>query len=224
MRLINFILYLSIAALIAGGLLFVKNNRDEHAVKIIEDLRDKTMIFYSSNIKRGYLDSPNGDISDMERLCTEGASIIKSNGLNSVFLKINEGNHDPYTLSGLYLKKTLKKDIKYILVDISRGQSKHGEKYQAGDKTCCPIKIILSKGAPSYDQSLLFAGRVKSVIDKEYARLPVLLVTDETSDYNQGMGYIGMLVELGDSENTLDEARESLQILCNALREVIYNR
>lgn len=219
---LKLVLYLSIAALIAGGMLFVKNNRYEQAVKIMEDLKDKTMVFYSSNFERAYIGSGESQSNDMEKLCMEGTRIVQNSGLNSEYVKLYPGNYDPYTLSSLELQKTLKKEVKYILVDISRGQSRHGEKFKTGEKYSCPITIIISKKSSSHDQSILFAGRVKALIDKKYGNLPVQIEASDTAEYNQGKGYIGMLVELGDAVNTYDEAEEALKILCEAFREVIF--
>lgn len=221
MKHINILLYLSIIALIAGGLWFVKNNRYEKTVKMIEDLRDKTMVFYSSNFKRMYTESIQDQTGDMERLCIQGTESMKSGGLNSLYLKIDGGNLDPYTLSGLCLEKNLKKYEEYILVDISRGQSRHGGKYAAGGGNSCPITIILSKKSQSYDESLLFAGRVKSIIDKKYTDLPIRIVTQDNDSYNQSKGYIAMLVELGDAANTYEDGKKALELLCEAFKEVI---
>lgn len=221
MRRIVFIHLLSIVVLIIGGILFVKANRHESTVKIIENLKDKDVVFYSSNLKRAYINFKTGETPDMEKLCTLGLNYMKENGINASSLKIEPGDLDPYSLSGVYLDKNLMKDKKYILVDLNRNMTKHGSKYKGQNGNCCPISIILSKKSKSYDQSLLFAGRVKSLIDKKYTTLPVHIISTDSEDYNQSKGYIGMLVELGDAANTYDEARESLKILCDAMTEVI---
>jgi len=203
-------------------MLFVKNNRYEKTIKIIENLKNKTIVIYSSNFKRLYLNSKAGQVNDMEKLCLEGTSSMKSGGLDSAYLKISEGNQDPYTLSFIYLKENLDKKKKYILIDINRGQTRHGEKYDIGGISLCPITITISKKSKSYDDSLLFMGRVKAVIDKKYNLLPVHIVTDDTLEYNQSMGYIAALIELGDASNTYEQAKESLNILCQAIKEVVY--
>ncbi|KPU43102.1 stage II sporulation protein P (SpoIIP) [Oxobacter pfennigii] len=217
----SILFYISIAVLIAAGMLFIKSNRYEKTVRIIEDLKDKTVVFYSSNFKRLYLNSPQSQVGDMEKLCFEGYNIINDGGMSSFLLRIEDGNADPYTLSSSKLDKVLKKDDQYILLDLSRGQTRHGEKYIAGDKNCSPIDIIISKKSLSFDQSLLFIGRVKAVIEKKYPTLPVRITTVDTEDYNQSLGYIGILIELGDSANSYDEAKESMKILCEAIKEVI---
>jgi stage II sporulation protein P len=221
MNRIRYLYFLSIAALIFGGFLFVKAHRYENTVKIIEDLKSKSIIIYSSNFRRLYIDSRDGGIKDMEKLCMEGSNIIKNSGLDCTFLKILDGNEDPYTLSGIYIDKYLNKNNKYILIDISRNQSRRGEKYNVGQSKCSSISIILSRKSKSYDDSLLFAGRVKSIIDKKYDILPVQIIHTDSDDYNQSKGYISMLVEIGDAANTYDEAMQSLKIFSEALIEVI---
>jgi len=223
LRRIGFIHFLSIIVLIIGGLLFVKDNRYESTVKIIENLKDKEIIFYSSNFKRLYNNFKSGDVPDMEKLCNLGLIYMMERGLNASSLKIEPYNLDPYALSGVYLDKSLRKDKKYILIDINRSMSKHGRKYKGQNGDCCPIFIILSKKSKSYDQSLLFAGRIKSEIDKKYKKLPVQIISTNSEDYNQSRGYIGMLVEFGDAANTYEEAKESLKIFCDAMIEVINN-
>ena len=221
MKYIKYLYFLSIAALILGGTLFIKAHRHESTVKIIEDLRSKSIIMYSSNFRRLYIDSLSGEVKDMEKLCIEGSSILKKSGLDCSFLKTQDGNVDPYALSGASLDKNLNKNNKYILIDISRNQSRHGAKYSIGKSNCTPISIVLSKKSKSYEDSLLIAGRLKSIIDKKYETLPLQIVHSDFGEYNQGKGYIGMLLEIGDAANTYDEAMESLKIFCEALKEVV---
>ena len=221
MKYIKYLYFLSIAALILGGTLFIKAHRHESTVKIIEDLRSKSIIMYSSNSRRLYIDSLSGEVKDMEKLCIEGSSILKKSGLDCSFLKTQDGNVDPYALSGASLDKNLNKNNKYILIDISRNQSRHGAKYSIGKSNCAPISIVLSKKSKSYEESLLIAGGLKSIIDKKYDTLPLQIVHSDFGEYNQSKGYIGMLLEIGDAANTYDEAMESLKIFCEALKEVV---
>ncbi|MDI6619871.1 MAG: stage II sporulation protein P [Clostridiales bacterium] len=220
MKRIKLIYYISLAVFVLCGILFVNVSRYSKTAGIVENLKDKTIIFYSSNHKRIYLNSHNIKINDMEMLCLEGVSYLKEGGLNPFFLRITEGSDDIFTQSYSCLKKSLKKDIKYVLLDISRGQTKHGERYMAGKNVCCPISIIISKKSKSSSDSLLFAGRIKAEIDRNYKTLPVQIVTVDDQDYNQSMGAIGMLIEIGDAANTFEEAKGSLKILSKAIIDV----
>ncbi|HBM76049.1 MAG TPA: hypothetical protein DD429_10940 [Clostridiaceae bacterium] len=220
MRRVKFLYYISIAALIAVGVLFVKANRYKSTISMVSTIKDKIIVMYSSNFKRMYEDSKQRETGDMAMLCIEGVSLLKDGGLNSVYLRLGEGTEDPYTLSGLYLEKNLDKKYKYVLIDISRAQTKYGRKYDIANKVCCPISMIISKKSTSYDDTLLFAGRIKSIIDKKYGTLPVHIITVDDGDYNQSMGSMGMTVEIGDAANTYDEARECLRIFCSAVLEL----
>lgn len=218
---IRVLYYFSIGILVIAGILFVRSNRYGKAVKVMENLKDKPVVFYSSNFKRLYLNSSGGLMKDLEKLTAEGTEDLKKKGYDSMQIKTEEGDADPYTQSGIYLDRSLKKGTKYILIDLSRAQSKFGSKYKCGDFTACPITITVSKSSKSYGGSLLFAGRVKYAIADKYKDLPVSIVESSEGDYNQSMGYIGLLVELGDAENTFGEAERSLNIFCDAVIQVI---
>lgn len=217
---IKIMYYLSIIALIAAGTLFVQANRQAKVVGILENLDNKTIVFYSSNFKRVYKNTLDGSSRSLDMLCIEGVNYFKNAGLNSEHLEIESGNADPYTQSGFYLKNNLKKNNEYVLIDLSRDQTRYGSQYKIDGNIYCPISIKLSKKSRGYDNSLLFASRVKAYLNEKYKSLPVYLISLEDQDYNQSIGYIGMLVELGDASNTFDEARESLKIFCQALVEV----
>jgi stage II sporulation protein P len=151
----------------------------------------------------------------------EGVSYLKSGGLNSVYFKIEKADADPYTQSGMYLKKNLKGTEDYVLIDISRDMTRYGIKYEVGEKYCSPITIKIAMKSKCYDSSLLFAGRVKAAIEEKYKTVPVKIITsDDGQDYNQSLGSMGMFVELGDSANTYGEAREALKIFCQAILQV----
>lgn len=213
--------YFSIVLLVAAGILFVVSNRYGRVVKVMENLKDKHVVFYSSNFKRMYLDSSGGPMKDMEKLTAEGTEKLKKKGYDSIQIRVEEGNADPYSQSGIYLERDLKSGIKCILIDLSRAQSKFGSKYKLGDVTACPIVITVSKSSRSYGDSLLFAGRIKYAIADKYKDLPVRIVESNEGDYNQSRGYIGLLVEIGDAENTFKEAERSLNIFCDAVIGVI---
>lgn len=220
MRRLKFLFYLSIILLVAGGVLFVKDNRHQSVANIAENLKNKTTVFYSSNFKRVYALHKVDELKDMERLCMEGASILAGAGLNAEYLQIQDGNDDPFTLSGEYLDKNLQKGKEYIVIDVSRGQTRHGKTIKTKLGMCCPISIILSQKSLSFDRSLLLAGRIKAVIHKSYPDLPVQIIQTDDRDYNQSKGYMGMLIEFGDAANLYEEARNSLKIFCNALIKV----
>jgi stage II sporulation protein P len=216
------ILYVcSLLALVAAGMLFVNATDQSRIVGVIDSLKDKTIVFYSSNYDRSYTGYRNEAYRCMDMMCIEGMSFIRGGGLNSIHFKIEENVGDPYTQSSAYLKRNLKSTGAYVLIDISRDKSMHGSKYDIGGKLSSPITIKIAKKSQNYDNSLLFIGRVKAVIDEKYKSLPVQIITlDDGQDYNQSLGCIGMIVEFGDSANTYDEAREALNIFCRAIIQV----
>jgi stage II sporulation protein P len=220
MKKIRLLYYLSVLLLIAGGVLFVRLNRYGSAIRVIENFGGKTMVFYSSTFKREYLNSSGGSIRDMDKLCAEGSDELRKAGLDSLSMKIADGTSDPYTLSEKYLNENLKKGSKYILIDLSRAQTEYGSRYKCGGEMYCPITITISKKSLSYDESLIFAGRIKYILDNKCKDLPVRIVESTSGDYNQSKGYIGMLVEIGDSANTFGDAEKSLRIFCDAIKEV----
>lgn len=211
----------SLIALVAAGILFANMHRQAKVVGVIENLKTKTIVFYSSNSARSYLDYKNNGVGAMDMLCIEAMSHMKADGFNSINYKISNGDADPFTQSYQFLRETLKKDSEYVLIDISRGQSRHGQKYNIEGKTYAPITITLSKKSLCYESSLLFAGRLKAYIDEKYKAIPIHIITvDDGKDYNQSLGYIAMLVEFGDSNNSYDEASESLKVFCQSIIQV----
>lgn len=211
----------SLLALAAAGILFVNASREARIVGVIESLKDKKIVFYSSNYDRSYLGYSNENVKCMDMLGIEGVSFIRGGGLYSLHLKIEETVGDPYTRSGSYLKNNLPDTGEYVLIDVSRNQSRHGSKYDVGGRFSSPIAVKIARSSKNYDSTLLFAGRVKAVIDEKYKNLPFQIITlDGGEDYNQSIGCIGMLVEFGDSANTYDEAREALSIFCKAIIQI----
>lgn len=214
----RFLYICSLVVLVCAGFLFIEASKQARVVGIIENLKSKTILFYSSNPQRSYLGS--NMTGSMDMLCIEGVSHLKTDGLKSECLKIEKGDADPYTQSGTILKNRIKNSNDYVLIDISRNQERHGSEYDIEGKKCCPIVIKLSRKSQSYDDSLLFAGRIKTVIDEKYKTLPFQIETvDDGKDYNQSLGCIGLLLEIGDSANTYEEASASLKLFCKAVTE-----
>lgn len=213
--------YISVAALIAAGLLYVRAARNDSAISTVETVKDKVIVFYSSNYKRLYARTSGSNTDDMSMLCMEGVSMLKEGRMNSVYIRMQEGSEDPYTSSGMQLKKTLSKGYKYVLIDLSRAQTKHGSKYQIKDHICAPLSMIISKKSSCCDDSLLLAARIKEILNQKCPALPVNVVTVNDRDYNQSIGSMGMTVEAGDAANSYDEARETLKLFCTALLDVV---
>lgn len=221
MKKIRLIYYLSICILVLGGIMFVRANRNKSTGSFIENLRDKTIIVYSSNFKRQYINSSGGSMSDIEKLGMESAGLLRGGGLDALFYRISDNGVDPYTASSAFLGSNLKTGGEYILLDMSRAQTKHGSKFTAGGNTCCPINIIISKKSKSFEKSMLFAGKIKYIIDNRYKELPVYITESDEGDYNQGMGYIGLLVEVGDAANTFNDAERTGKIFCSAVKDAV---
>lgn len=217
LKLINLLFYLSIFILIICGMLFVKQNRYDSVTNILEDVYEKPIIIYSSNFKRAYINHEESDIKDMDRLSIECTSTLKEYGFLSNHLKMEDEDIDPYTLSSKYLDNYIKKGKKYILIDITRNKSSHGEKVIIDNASYCPISIIISKNSDCFDNSLLFAGRIKSIIENKYTNMKIQIEQVE-EEYNQGKGYIGFMLEIGDSANTYDEAKNSIKIFCEGFK------
>ena len=217
LKLVNLLLYLSIFVLIICGMLFVKQNRYDSVSNILEDVYEKPVIIYSSNFKRAYINHEESNVKDMDRLSMECTSKLKDYGFLSNHLKIEDADVDPYTLSSKYIDNYMKRGKKYILIDIIRNKSSHGEKFVIDDISYCPISIIISKNSDCYDNSLLFAGRIKSIIESKYTNMKIQIKQVE-EEYNQSRGYIGFMLEIGDSANTYDEAKNSISIFCEGFK------
>jgi hypothetical protein len=83
------ILYIcSLIALVAAGILFVQMHRQAKVVGVIENLKDKTIVFYSSNSGRSYVDYKDKSVGAMDMLCIEAMSQMKSDGFDAVNYKI----------------------------------------------------------------------------------------------------------------------------------------
>lgn len=218
---IRLIYYLLICILVFAGTVFVKAARHTDGGSLSESLRYKPVVIYGSNFKRQYINSPAAGTPDIEKLGAEGAGILREGGTDAEFLAVPENGLDPYGASAALLKGRLKSGRDCILLDLGRAQTKHGSRFIIGGDTYCPINMIVAKNSDSVDKSILFAGRIKYIINSGYKELPVYITESDGGDYNQGMGYIGLTVEIGDAANTFAEAETTSSMFFAAVGDAI---
>jgi stage II sporulation protein P len=82
------------------------------------------------------------------------------------------------------------------------------------------IMPVVGTGAKDWEENMIFALKLRSILNKEYTNLcrPICL---RESTYNQNMAAVSVLLEIGTSGNTLTEAKNAAILTAEAIVELI---
>jgi stage II sporulation protein P len=87
-------------------------------------------------------------------------------------------------------------------------------------ETYAQIMPVVGSGFSGWEDNMSFALRLRSKLNGKFTNLcrPVCL---RESNYNQGMSSVSLLIEIGTSGNTLNEAKKAAAITAAAIADII---
>lgn len=180
---------------------------------------------------------PRSD-DDSKNVAAVGETIAKELTANSIKVVQDKTHHDGPSYNGAYTRSlaTVNQYLKKyptikIVLDIHRDSlvSNTGEQYRPvaniGGKSAAQIMILVGLGTKAlpnshYKENLKFAALLQSDLESKYAGLcrPILL---RDSRYNEHTAEGALLIEIGSSGNTIEEAQYSGTLLAKSLSGII---
>ena len=167
---------------------------------------------------------------NMISIGSEFVSVLVNNGiptLHCVVLHDEESYRLSYQRSEESIKKFLEEypSIKYVFdlhrdsIVRSNGELVAGVSMQDG--VCYgQVMPVVGSGFDGYEVNLAFALQLRQRLNLAYTNLcrPICL---RESTYNQNMSAVSILIEIGTSGNTLDDAKRSAALVAEAVASII---
>ena len=151
-------------------------------------------------------------------------SFVEKESIASYLNSNNLSYKDSYKASRYYINKRLNEDksINYI-IDIHRDSlPKDKTTTVINGKSFAKILFVIGLDNKNYVYNLDLANKINSKIDKSITR-GILKKGGRSSNgiYNQDLSKNALLIEIGGSENTIEEVNNSIVVLARAINESI---
>ena len=160
------------------------------------------------------------------------ARVLEENGIKAIHCTVmhdQESYRDSYSRAAESIEKYLKQypSIKYVF-DLHRDSiiKADGELISAvstiDGETHAQIMPVIGTGASDWEENMSFAIKLRDLLNRNYTNLcrPICL---RESTYNQNMGAVSVLLEIGTSGNTLEEAKKAASLVAEAIVSLIKN-
>jgi stage II sporulation protein P len=157
---------------------------------------------------------------------------IEDNGIKAIHCTVMhdlESYRDSYSRAAESIEKYLKQypSIKYVF-DLHRDSiiKADGELISAvstiDGQNHAQIMPVIGTGASDWEENMSFALKLRDLLNGRYTNLcrPICL---RESTYNQNMGAVSVLLEIGTSGNTLEEAKRAATLVAEAIVSLIKN-
>lgn len=179
-------------------LIFLTKNLEKYTGAM--DYSGNYYILYSS--EGGSLKSGE----NISNILSYGADFLKQSGVNTKTITETESNKIKSKILN-----TMKKDRKYILIDINTTKLIQNEN---------TILIRLGKkDNTKYESNLETASKLKGIIAGKYKNLKVNTITDSKNNYNQDLGHIAIRIDISESL-TLENAKKLTSYLLESLAQL----
>ena len=196
------------------------------------DLQEKNILIYHTHTTEAY--NPNNEYEEIEHKKTlnENYNVLKIGDILEGVLK-NDGYkvthlreyNDILGVNGAYnnseqvVKEYLKKENAQIIFDIHRDAG-IGNTVIIDNKENAKLRFVIASGYKNWEQRLNWAIKIQKKADEIYPGLfkPILIYNNT---YNQDLGEYATIIEVGDDENTIEEAENSILLFANILKEIL---
>jgi len=237
---------------IYGGKDVISNNfnnlqeRNSSSLSTISNRDPLVYIYQSHNLESFYTESNTNDhnesyngTNNVTLVGDRLSQALKKKGINSIHDKTNimailkEKNlpfSETYKVSRISLEKALanNKTIKMVF-DIHRDSQKRSVTTLKLDGKYYPrIAFIVSKSSGKYEENVKFAQLIHNKIEEKYPHLSsgVFVKNNPTEQdtYNQDVFGNSVLIEIGGTENTLDEEYRTVDVLSEIIKEILLDK
>lgn len=162
------------------------------------------------------------------------AANLEGNGINLTHLQ--EYNDYPdynssYANSNYAVSQILSNSKKNILIDIHRDGAEENSQYEAvlsqvkttyiNDRAAATCTLVVGDKNGNYEQIKQTADKLFAIAEKMYPGLFRKIIVRPGAYFNQYLSDQSMLIEIGSSLNTLDEAQYSADLVSQILLEYI---
>ncbi|MFZ5352904.1 MAG: stage II sporulation protein P [Bacillota bacterium] len=221
----------------------VQETQFEDPEKIAFNKKSPEVLIYHSHTSECYMPVTTGNFHTMDaRYNVLSIGEIMTDVIQKKYkYKVlhNKTYHDTesyaysYSNSLLTVKESMNRDrsIKVVL-DIHRdgfsssldkktiAEKKKGYTVKINKKDAAKIMLVVGKDNPNYKELEKFAVYIQKKMDKLYPGL-FLRIDRKAAKYNQYVSDYAMLIEVGCSYNTIEEAKYSAELLGNVIGEVL---
>ncbi|KAF5049384.1 hypothetical protein SDC9_51376 [bioreactor metagenome] len=162
------------------------------------------------------------------------ASNLEGNGINLTHLQ--EYNDYPdynssYANSNYAVSQILSNSKKNLLIDIHRDGAEENSEYEAvlsqvkttyiNDRAAATCTLVVGDKNGNYEQVKQTADKLYAIAEEMYPGLFRKIIVRPGAYFNQYLSNQSMLIEIGSSLNTLDEAQYSADLVSQVLLEYI---
>ncbi|MDF2616846.1 MAG: spoIIP [Sedimentibacter sp.] len=162
------------------------------------------------------------------------AANLEGNGINLTHLQ--EYNDYPdynssYANSSYAVSQILSNSKKNVLIDIHRDGAEENSQYEAvlsqvkttyiNDRAAATCTLVVGDKNGNYEQIKQTADKLYAIADEMYPGLFRKIIVRPGAYFNQYLSDQSMLIEIGSSLNTLDEAQYSADLVSQVLLEYI---
>ena len=150
------------------------------------------------------------------------ATCLENSGYNVIHIRdYNDlsGVNGAYSRAKQKVEEKLKDTEIQIIFDLHRDTG-NGDTILIDNKKVAKIRFVIASGYENWEESLNWAITIQKKADELYPGLfKPILIYDDT--YNQEISKYATLVEVGNAENTVEEAENAIQLFSKILEEII---
>lgn len=153
-------------------------------------------------------------------------AIHDNSDIFGVLEKYNKQYTEAYLFSGYYLKKALEdNDSIQMVFDIHRDSSSRSDStIEINGKSYAKIQFIVSKISINYEQNKQFAVQLHEQLEQRYPGLSRGVIEKgerPANTYNQDLHGNSLLLNIGGSENNLEETYRTADIFAEVIKDTL---
>lgn len=186
---------------------------------------------FLSDYKEGYDLSPNIIAASyllQDELIKRGVpTIVEENRVSEYKKAHNLKSYDSYKVTRNYVINALDKypDLK-LIIDLHRDALTRDNTYITyNNENYAKVLFVVGQKYDTYKQNLALSEKISEAIKKQIPKLSKGMMMknqkEQNGVYNQDLNPNIILLELGSNNNTVDEVYNSIQIVANAIKEVL---
>lgn len=218
----------------------VNNVKDQTVFSTIEN-EDPLVLIYHTHNYESFIPETKNPYSESTNITLVGRALsnaLKGNNINTVFDDtdvmgiLKERNlrfTDSYAVTREILTNLLNEhDTVKMVFDIHRGSLEQADRTVNIDGVdYAKVLFVVSKTTDNYKENREFANLLHEKLVELYPQLSKGVFekgVDPRNTYNQDLHINSTLVEIGGTENTLEESYRTADILAKVIKEIIENK
>ena len=182
---------------------------------------------YSTHPSEGYSGSDfnvvDASLILQERLNSIGIQTIVEPRNVDTYIKQNSSVKDSYNASRIFLKDALSEYDFDLIIDLHRDQvpSSLSTKVTINGKKYAKVMFVMNQ---KYSNNYALAEKINKIIADKYSTATRGLYKKYVDSFNQDLNDNVILIELGSTQNNYEEVNNSIDILVEAIKELLNER